>query len=371
MKIEDFESSPAGRLVRIAGFDPRHQAEYVHVAFVPIPLPSELEQLGFSGTTWSAVNAATLALGRLDQATGLVPNPAILERPTIRREAQSTSALEGTITLLSEVLEAEVEPEVGVRPELREVLNFVRVSELAYIAVADRPISIQLLSELQGLLVEGTRDDGPDAGRVRERQVVIGPEGCPITEARFVPPPPDFNLQDGLREWERWINTPNHIPIVAQLALGHYQFEALHPFSNGNGRIGRLVMLLQLLRSGTLHSPLLPISPWLETRRGTYQEHLLAVSKTGDFDPWVRFIAEGVAAQSDGARSQIQHLLDFQEEVRELARKRVIGGVAVQLANDLIGNPIVHVRWVADRFGVTYQGASYAIQKLRDRKSVV
>jgi Fic family protein len=262
------------------------------------------------------------------------------------------------------VLEADIAEEEAVpSPAVREVLNYVRVAELALDQIADRPISVGLLCELQTVLVHGTAGDTAEAGRIREIQVVIGPEGSRVEDARYVPPPPGDQLVAGFRDWELWLQDSGIDPVVA-VALAHYQFEALHPFNDGNGRLGRLVVILQLIRSGVLHEGLLTISPWLEQRRRQYQDHLLRVSQTGDFDPWVRFMAEAVHTRADAATAQVERLLGFQESMRELARSYPFRGVATQIAHDLIGNPLVTVTSSARTYRVSYQAANNAVLRL-------
>lgn len=358
-------SSPIGRLVPISGHDGRFGEDYDHWAFVPDPLPSIVD---LSAPTWRLVGDAMLNLGRLDQAGRQVPNPALLRRSTLRREAQSTSALEGTYAPLSEVLE--VDPDdlhpAPRSPELREVLNYVRAAEHAYAVVREREISISLLGELHRLLVAGTPADGSMAGIVRTHQVVIGPAGARVTEARFVPPPPGLDLDIALRDWVGWVEGPSQLPVVVRTALAHYQFEALHPFNDGNGRIGRLLIVLQLLRDGVLHEPVLTVSPWFEARRREYQERLRGVSETGDWDEWVAFFADGVAAQAASTTEKVTQLLAYQEGTRALARQRGIRGLGVDVIEGLIARPILTSGWVAGAHGVSRQAAINAIGRLVD-----
>lgn len=358
-------SSPVGRLVPISDHDGRFGEHYDHWAFVPDPLPSSVE---LTPRTWQLVSDAMLKLGRLDQAGRQVPNPSLLRRPTLRREAQSTSALEGTYAPLSEVLEIDPEERHPAprSPELREVLNYVRAAEHAYSVVGDREISIGLLGELHRLLVAGTGADGPMAGSVRTHQVVIGPPGGRVTEARFVPPPPGPDLEVALRDWVTWVEGASQLPAVVRCALAHYQFEALHPFNDGNGRIGRLLIVLQLLRDGVLHEPLLTVSPWFEARRREYQDRLRAVSETGNWDEWVAFFAEGLGTQAASTAEKVRQLLVYQEETRAFARQRGIRGVAIDVIEGLIARPMLTSGWVADNHGVSRQAAITAIGRLVD-----
>ena len=243
--------------------------------------------------------------------------------PTLRREAQSTSALEGTYAPLRDVLTA-AEDEVG-SLALAEVLNYVRAAEYAFDSqVEGRPLTVGLLSDVQARLVRGTTSDTPEAGRVRTIQVVIGSDpSAPVTAARFVPQPPGLRLDHGLRDLLDWTSAdrdPGIDPVV-EAALTHYQFETLHPFNDGNGRIGRLLIVLQLLERGVLSEPTLAVSPWFETRRSEYYDRLFAVSTVGDWDAWVRFFARGLGESAHGTREQMAQLLAVQEELRDRIRR--------------------------------------------------
>jgi Fic family protein len=360
--LSAFSGSSPGQLVPISGIHGRTGETYDHAVFFPDPLP---ETLVLGGAAWEAVALAMQALGRADLATRKIPNPGLLRRPSLRREAQSTSALEGTHAVLSEVLEADAGGR-AMTPEIREVLNYAEMAEAAIEAVATRPITFGQLCEWQAMLVRGTSSDGPESGKVRDSQVVIGPKHCLVEEARFVPPPPGDLLVTALREWVDWVERARSMPVAVQAALAHYQFETLHPFHDGNGRIGRLVIVLQLIRKGDLRDGLLTISPWLEARRDEYQGALLRLSQTGDWDHWVTFFSRALTAASEATVERIERLLAFQAYVRDLVhtRKPPIRGTAIRIAEDLIGNPVITVKSTARRYDVTYQAANNAISRL-------
>jgi Fic family protein len=333
------------------------------MAFQPAPLPEEIPQL--TNATWQVVVEASAALARLDQGGRQIPAPELLRRPAIRREAQSTSALEGTYAAFTDLLEADLDEDEAPRSEaLRELLNYVRAAEQAFDWICERPITINLLGQLQRILVQGTAGDLSDAGGIRDRQVIVGARGVPIAEARYVPPPHGDALRGGVEAWMDWLSRPSPLPPVLRAALVHYQFEALHPFSDGNGRIGRLLVVLQLMQYKALREPLLIVSPWFEERRRDYQDHLLALSQTGDYDPWVAFFCEGIRAQAVSTMERVEKLLDYQEELRELLRSRNIRGVAARIAEDLIGTPMIQPTWAAKHYGVSYQAANNGIQRL-------
>lgn len=364
MDVSRFEKSPVGRLEPIEGRDGRGR-EYSHFAFVPAPLPNTIE---LSGPTWNAVSEASLALGRLDGEGRRLPNPRRLARPAIRAEAVSTSALEGTYTTLPRVMESELMEEEAPRED-QEVLDFVRAAEAGFAFVqTGKPVSLNLIKDLHRLLMmRDPRCPAQEKGEIRTRQNFIGSRGnFDITQARFVPPPPGPELVAALRHWETWIHREGELPLLVRAAVGHYQFEALHPFVDGNGRIGRLVAVLLLLDEGALSVPLLNISPYLEERRDDYQEHLRDVSATGDFDRWVRFFVEGIRVQALAGLDKTTRLLALRDEmVREL-RARNVRGLAIQVAEDLIGNPVLTPPIVRDAYGITHQSATSILQTLEN-----
>jgi Fic family protein len=361
MDAERLGASPVGRLVPIVGPDPATHELVESSAFLPDPLPRSLT---LSTETWTSVNAATAALARLDGAARLIPSPALLRRPALRREAQSTSALEGTYAPFTDVLAADRGDQQHMSSELREILNFEEMAELAFSWPEERVLSLSMLGELQHTLVRGTSGELSDAGGLRDRIVVIGSPGRGMDEARFIPPPPGDQLRGGVEDLLDWINSPVEWPTVVQAAMAHYQFETLQPYSDGNGRLGRLLVIIHLLRGALIREPLLVVSPWFERRREAYQDHLLELSCGGDWDSWIAFFAEGVAASATESQRKVEALVALQEQLRtrvQLAGKR---GSAVRLAADLVGRPYVSRGDVADRYGLSGQGAVNAINAL-------
>ena len=365
MRLEDFDGSPTGVLVPISGTDPRY-GPWKHAAFVPNPLPGETPPL--TARTFNVVARARAALGGLDSSARQLPNPALLRRPALRREAQSTSALEGTYSPLTDVLAADDDDE-PTDDNLREVLNYVRAAEHAFSWHADgRPITIGLLTDLQALLVRSTTADNDHAGRIRDIQVMIGGRrGAKITDARFVPEPPGAELDQQVRDWIDW-TTAGHAdaidPVVAA-GIAHHQFENLHPFNDGNGRIGRLLIVIQLLHANVLHEPTLTVSPWFEARRADYYDRLQAVSMTGDWDGWIRFFAEGIAASATDTEQQITDLLAVQHVLKQKVRTAGLRAENAMLLVDFsLAQPIFTVRQVQRRLGVTYPRANTLVGQL-------
>jgi Fic family protein len=354
--------SSLGQLVPISGTDGRTGEHYSDFAFLANPLPMDIE---LSSTTWTAVARAEAALARLDQAARQIPEPALLRHPALRREAQSTSALEGTFAPFEDVLESDIEDRGQLSAEIREILNYVVAAEEAFTWITERSLTTGLISNLQQTLVHGTPGEYSDAGRVRDRQVVIGPRDAPLSDARFVPAPPGDQLRAGLEDWVSWVNNPPaDMPPTVQAALAHYQFETLHPFSDGNGRIGRLLIVLQLMKQQVLREPILVVSPWFEARRIDYQDGLLALSESGEWDRWVRFFVTGVGASADTTHERVDRLLSWQQETLARVRGAGISGVAERVAGELIGSPVLRASHVARQHGVTHQAAMNALRRL-------
>lgn len=364
MDIDAIKDSPIGSLVPISGFDQRTGSEYEHWAYLPDELP---EDVPLTSATWTAVAQAEAALGRLDEASQQVPAPGLLRRAATRREAQSTSALEGTFAPIEDVLEPDLEDRAQLSLEVWEILNYVAAAEAGLDWIKSRPITSGLIFELQRVLVRGTPGEHSDGGGLRDRQVVVGPRDSAVPDARFVPPPPGDQLKAGVDGWVGWMtDPPTDLSPVVRAAMAHYQFESLHPFSDGNGRIGRLLIVLQLMRAGVLREPILVVSPWFEARRLEYQDHLLELSRTGDWDAWVRFFASGVGAAADVFRVRIEELITWRDEALATVRDAGVSGVAERVAGELIGSPVLRAPRVARNHQVSPQGAMKALERLRD-----
>lgn len=364
MDAERFKDSPLGHLVPFSGVDPRTRREFTHWAYLADDLG---EEPALKSATWHAVTEARAALARLDQCSRQVPVPELLLRPTLSREAQSTSALEGTYAPLQDVLAASSDPGAPATAAMREILNYSSAAETAYSAMrANASITVGLLEQLHGILEQGTASDGRDSGSLRTTHVVIGSASGAIEDARFVPMPPGPALGAGLNALVEWMRgrRGSGDPVVAA-ALAHYQFETLHPFTDGNGRIGRLLIVLQFMADGLLSEPLLSVSPWFEERRREYQDQLAAVSATGDWDPWVTFFARGVEASANDTARRVDRLLAIERRYVETAQSiSPRGGVIREVASSLIGHPVVTVSELAARFNRTPQAMTAVVNHL-------
>ncbi|HKP07495.1 MAG TPA: Fic/DOC family N-terminal domain-containing protein [Microbacterium sp.] len=322
-------------------------------------------------STYMAVANARAALAALDSTSRQLPNPTLLRLPTLRREAQSTSALEGTYAPLADVLTADEDDPATA--ELVEVLNYVRMANLGFARIASgQSLTVPLLSELQGILMRGTPLHGV-SGRLRDGQVVIGrrsdsdPFGFPVHAARFVPAPAGFALETGLRDlldWMRDDHTESIDPLVAA-AMSHYQFETLHPFRDGNGRLGRFLIVVHLLSARVLGEPTLTVSPWFEARRTDYYDRLLGVSARGDWNAYIRFFANGIQSAADQTRNQMVGLVAVQGELKDRVRASTLRADSAHSLVDLaVANPSFTVRKVQADLSLSYGRANRLVGQL-------
>ncbi len=297
-----------------------------------------------------ALSDADAALGRLAGAGRLLPAPHLLVTPYLAREALASSRIEGTQASLSDVFEAgatDAVPNADLQ-EVRILMSGVRG--------ADRPAPRPSAEQLHRC--RRARDARPGS----ERRTPA------ITDAAFVPPPPE-DLGAALQAWETYIHDPEpRLPLLIRSALLHYQFETIHPFLDGNGRLGRVFVVLHLLQEQRIAAPLLYLSAHLEQNRSTYYERLQAVSERGEVQPWLQFFLQAISSQAADAVTRAESLLDLREEFRSRLRgKRSRSSEVVDL---LFGNPVMTVRIVANRLGVTPQGASLLLRQLVDAQTL-
>lgn len=369
MDIELFQKAPFGRLVPISGSLPGGGV-WDHWAFLPNRLGADSPEL--SGRAYRNVGDARAALAALDSTAQRLPNPRLFRGSTLRLEAQSTAALEGTYEPPARVLAADSDDIKD--PSLREVLNYVVVAETALDwAEEGRELGVSTLASLQGVLVKGTSSEREHSGQVRPVQVVIGRrEGRPVSEipikaARYVPPPPGADLEARLRDLLAWMQRDHagRIDPVVAAGMGHYAFEALHPFRDGNGRLGRLLIVLQLYASSVLSEPTLSVSTWFEERREEYYNALLGVSTDGDWSTWIEFFAQGLAESAEAARTRMLALAGVQVELKEQLQATTIRtGNARLLIDFAVGQPTFTVAQAAQAVGVGKAGAKKLIDSL-------
>lgn len=358
MKRDDYRSARSGRVVRIGSGDAAYQA------FEPEPLPTSLT---FEDVLVTTLSEADHSLGRLAGIGRQLPDPHILIRPYLRREAVSSTRIEGTQSTLGEVLAAEAQhlPET---PDTREVLNDVRAFELGLERLRSLPLSLRLIREIHAELMRDVRGAERDPGEFRRTQNWIGGRGP--SDAVYVPPPAS-SLPGHLAALERFMHADVRMPVLVRSALIHYQFETIHPFLDGNGRLGRLLVVFYLVERGVLPQPLLYLSAYLERERDEYVRRLQAVRQDGDYEGWVSFFVTGAAVQAEAALRSAEALLRLSADFRDRLRAIRARGSAIDAAEALIGNPFVTAPRLAETLGVTRQGALYVIAKLEQGGIVV
>jgi Fic family protein len=328
-------------------------------AYVPDPLPP---RLAWSDALAAALSRADLAVGRLAGEGRRLPNPHLLIRPFVRREAVLSSRIEGTRATLGELLAAEAGAAVERSPQdLREVANYVVALEHGVARLTALPLSLRLVRELHEKLMRGVRGDAATPGEFRRSQNWVGPAGCTLADASFVPPPPDL-LMDCLGAWEKFLHDETLPPLV-HAALAHSQFEAIHPFLDGNGRVGRLLITLLLVERQVLPSPLLYLSAYFEATRAEYYARLSGLTEHGEWEEWLAYFLHGVAGQAEDALGRIQRIdalvAGWRERIADAPSR------LPERALDLfVENPFWTVNKLAERLGVAFTTAQRAIDRL-------
>jgi Fic family protein len=352
MNPADFRCPAAGHVVRTLGG---------YSAFVPAPLPPKLM---YDAALVLALSRADAALSELAGLGRTLPNPHLLMEPYIRREAVLSSRIEGTRTSLSELLLDEVDEETG-RPldaDVHEVRNYVVALEYGIERLRELPLSLRLVRELHARLMTGVRGDRARPGEFRRDQNWIGPPGSTVATAVYVPPPPQEMLV-ALDAWERFLHERDIMPDLIQCALIHEHFEAIHPFLDGNGRLGRLLIPLFLIERGRLAQPLLYLSAYFEAHRQDYYDLLQRVRTDGDWSAWLHFCLAGVTETARAAVRQADRLMDLRENLRARLHGRPRAQV---LLDELFSNPYLTVARAARLLQVSNPTARQVVAMLRD-----
>lgn len=354
MRIEEFGPDAPGELVNIQGGH----------AFVPNRLPPAIP-VSWELTTKN--DAARGALAKLDGQGSLVPNRWLVIRPLLTREAVESARLEGTHTQITGVLLQEVtgpSRDPNTARDYREVTNYLDASSLGGDWLSEgRPFGLAFLRGLHGVLLDGTRGANKGPGQFRIRQVLIGSHDDTVQSARFVPPPPE-HVSPAIDDLFSYINGDKTYPPLIAAGIAHYQFEAIHPFEDGNGRLGRLLIPLQLMVSGAISYPLIYLSPYFEARRDEYLHRLKAVSTEGDWVSWLLFFLEAVRSQADDARRRVETILALQNQYRSLVRDKARSRVSGPAIDLILERVIVTAPDVAKHARCAYGTARSALDEL-------
>jgi len=350
---DDFKNSAAGKCIKTLGG---------YWAFIPNPLPPRIE---YDQELINLLSDADRLLGELSGTGRLLPNPYLLIAPYVRREAVSSSRIEGTQASLNDLFffEAE-EQQLPKVPDVREVRNYVRAMEYGINRLKKLPVSIRLVKEIHKILMEGVRGKHATPGELRRTQNWIGPPGCTLNESTYVPPPVE-EMKQSLGEWEKYLHSNPKQPPLIQCALMHYQFETVHPFLDGNGRIGRLLITFFLCEKNYLTQPLLYLSAFFDRFRDEYYSRLLAISQQGDWHGWVKFFLRGVATQSKDALTDARKILDLHTKYQNVLRNtKKIPVAAHRLIDELFANPVISIAGLSKKWDTPFISVKRGVSRL-------
>lgn len=346
----DIEESPSGQVIKTStGYK----------AFIPSALPPKF---GWDDDLVYSLSRADFLLGKLAREGSKLPNPHLLIRPFITREAVLSSRIEGTQATLGEILAVDSGISVKQNPEdLREVQNYIRALDYGIKRLKELPLSLRLIKEIHEYLMQGVRGGHATPGKFRRTQNWIGSPGCTLNTAKFVPVPPDY-LMDVLGELEKFLHQ-RQLPPLIHIALCHYQFEAIHPFLDGNGRVGRLLITLLLIEQKMLPSPLLYLSAFFEATRDEYYKQLYNVSRNGTWRDWLIYFLNGVAVQSEDVLSRAERINELLDEWK-IRMASSGSSVSVNIVERLAVNPYITINKVAEDLGFAYSTVQRGVQKL-------
>ena len=353
---QQVESTRAGRYLRQpTGYS----------AFSPAPLPPE-PALTLTGPLQRLLSQADRALGRLDGSVLTLPNPDLFVFMYVRKEAVLSSQIEGTQSSLQDLLAAEADLfDESMPRDVDEVVNYVRAMKHGLARLAALPVSVRLIREIHGVLLDGVRGGRLQPGELRRSQNWIGPAGCTLATASFVPPPHE-DVPQALGDLERFLHAVDDLPALVRIALAHVQFETIHPFLDGNGRVGRLLITFLLTESGVLHKPVLYLSHYFRRHRQAYYEHLQAVRDRGAWEEWLQFFLHGVVEVA-GEAAETARRIQLLREQHRLAITDGLGraaGNGHRVLESLYDRPIVTVSDVRAMTGTTYPAANTLVARL-------
>lgn len=334
-------------------------------AFVPSPLPPD-PPLKLDGSLSALLSEADRALGRLDGSVLTLPNPDLFVFMYVRKEAVLSSQIEGTQSSIHDVLAAEAQIMDDATPrDVDEVINYVRAMKHGLDRLAQLPVSLRLIREIHGVLMEGARGGHLTPGEFRRTQNWLGPAGSTISRATFIPPPPEL-VVECLGQLESFLHAADDLPPLVRIGLAHVQFETIHPFLDGNGRVGRLLITFLLTERSILHKPVLYLSHYFMRNRQEYYDRLNAVRTKGDWEGWLTFFLRGVVDIAGEAAETARRILALREEHRAAITEHLGRGAGTgqRVLESLYERPIVSVADVQKRIGTTYQAANALVSKL-------
>jgi Fic family protein len=357
MNPNEFRNPKVGRAIK---------TQTGYWAFIPAPLPPHIE---WTTALISALSEADRELSKLTTLAGSFPFPRLLAQPFMRREAVLSSRIEGTRASLVDLYNYESAQLSFLEPtdDVREVHNYVLALDHGLERLKTLPVSLRLIREVHARLMEGVRGGNLTPGKFRKSQNWIGPAGSTLETATYVPPPVD-QMQNALSDLEKFIHAEVDLPMLARAGMVHYQFEAIHPFLDGNGRIGRLLMILLFHEWDILSQPLLNLSAYFERYRQEYYDRLLAVSQRGQWEEWLRFFLRGVSAQSQDSVFRMTRLQTIRSRYESLVQADRNSARMAEIIDFLFSRPILTLKQLETAFDMPYMAAKRYVDKLVDAK---
>jgi Fic family protein len=338
-----------------------------YAAFIPNSLPLDAE-IKMDQEMWSLLSNADRALGRLDGSTDALPNPDLFVFMYVRKEAVLSSQIEGTQASLIDVLEFEAQTLESDHPQdVAEVVNYIAAINHGLARLKELPVSLRLIKEIHEKLLQGVRGAERTPGEFRRSQNWIGPQGCSLKNASYVPPPPHEMLK-ALANLEEFLHDPAPLPALIKIGLAHAQFETIHPFLDGNGRAGRLLITFLLCEQNILQRPLLYISYFFKKHRAEYYDRLQAVRDSGDWEGWLKFFLRAVYEAAQQASATARNIVNMKEEHRLLLLNKLKrrSGNALALLESLYFKPIFTVDHVQKVVAISYANANTLVKDLCD-----
>jgi len=335
-------------------------------AFIPAPLPPD-PPIRYTPELLSLLSEADRTLARLDGIASVLPNRDLFIAMYVKKEALLSSQIEGTQASLEGVLEfeADIKPDDSL-DDIQEVVNYVRALNFGIKRLHELPMSLRLIKEVHKILMEGVRGQHRRPGEFRREQNFIGPLGGTIQEATFIPPPPD-RVEELMGEWERFLHADDAIPPLVRIGLIHAQFETIHPFMDGNGRAGRLLITLYLAWKAILAYPLLYLSFYLKANRTAYYDALDRVRKEGAWEAWLTFFLEGVRQTSQAAGQTAQEIIALKDTlIQKLSQRPETTLTVIRLVDLLFTKPVIGTQQAAEYLEVTTKRAGQLLHQFVD-----
>jgi len=331
-----------------------------YLSFIPEKLPPKIE---YTQELVLALSKADSTLSKLSGAGLLLPNPDLLVIPYMKKEALSSSRIEGTRISLSDYFLTEAKGIEKEDVEATEVGNYLKSMNYALKKIENEPISVELIKEMHKRLMKGVRGNELIPGNFRPVQNWIGPKNTKIQDATFVPSPKE-EVEKLINELIEYLNKYDEMPLLIKCALMHYQFETIHPFCDGNGRIGRSLITLYLCKKNKISKPLLYASDYFEKHRREYYEILLNTNKTGKFEDWIKFFLEAIKVQSEDALERTIKIQKLRERYQEKTKNHKQAINLLNVVDLLFKNPFIQINQIAKQLSITYPTAKKAVENL-------